>query len=108
MRGYPVLGNLVEIIRAIDKQQTGLVIVTPPAGMQTFMTDCLREKLFGYADRFLGNRKTIGTTESELLGIIVVHTICAGHNESPTTICDPYECRRYPQVGIPSERYPEF
>lgn len=72
-----VLDNVLEDISGRDKSPTGSTLLTPLACMQTFITDCLPEKLVAYANRVLRHRERDGTTMSELRGIVVLHALCA-------------------------------
>ena len=106
-----VLNNVIDDIRSRQNPEThgrsDDVTITPLACFQTFVTDCLLEKLVSFANRVLLYRRRKLTDRMELQGIIILHALCAMYNESPTTVSDPAEHENVFQMGIAAERYHE-
>lgn len=71
----------------------------------TFLSDCLLEKLRYVTNRVLHERNNRSTTKNELLGLVVLHILCASYNECPTVVYDPSEGDHFFKMGISSERY---
>lgn len=67
------------------------ILVTPLSCVMTFLSDFLLEKLRYVATRVMHERKKRSTTKKELLGLVVLHIICASCHECPTVVCDPSE-----------------
>ena len=80
-------------------------LLTPLSCMQTFVTECLLEKLQYVANRVLHERKKAPTTKKEILGMLILHILCASYNESPTTVCDPLESGHFFQMCLSAARY---
>ena len=81
--------------------------ITPLSCVQTFISDCLLEKLRCFANRSLHQQGKRLTTGNELFGLVILHTLCASYDESPTTVCDKRESENFFQMGMASERYHE-
>ena len=64
------------------------VKVTPLQCLRSFVNDCLLEKLRYSANRALHKRQKKPTNKNELLGLLILHVLCASYNESPTVICN--------------------
>lgn len=80
-------------------------VVTPLSCLQSFVSDCLLEKLSYGANRVLHQNRQKGTSKEELLGLIIIHVLCAAYDESPSTICDASQGDFFFQMGIEAERY---
>ena len=76
--------------------------------LQTFISDCLLEKLRYLASRALHQQGKKHKTASEPLGLIILHNFCASYDESPRTVCDRAESENLFQMGINSDRYYDF
>lgn len=64
---------------------------TPLEFLLSFVSDCLLEKLRYSATRVLHLRWHKATTEEELLGLFILHVLCAFYDASPTTVCNDEE-----------------
>ena len=83
------------------------ITITPLSSVLTFLSDCLLGKLRCFADRALHQQGKKSTTANELPGLVILHTLCASYNESPTTVCDERESENFFQMDLSSERYHE-
>ena len=83
------------------------ITITPLSCVQTFLSDCLLEKLRCFANRALHQQGRKSTTANKLLGLVILHTLCASYNESPTTVGDERESENFFQIGLSSKRYHE-
>ena len=81
--------------------------ITPLTCVQTFISECLLEKLRCFANRVLHHQRKKLTTANELLGLLILHTLCASYDESPSTVCNQAESDNFFQMGIAADRYHE-
>ena len=73
--------------------------------IRTFLPESLMENLAAVANRGLRLRRQLPTSAHEMLGIIILHVLCASYDESPRTVCDLAESEHFFQIEITSERY---
>ena len=103
------LDNIIEDIRSRSESVDGDCgegdSVTPLRCLKTFISDCLLEKLRYGANRVLHRMKKTLTTKEELLGLVVLHVLCAAYDESPSTVCDMSQGDFFFQMGLTAERY---
>ena len=59
--------------------------------LQSFVSDCLLEKLRYNANRVLHVLRHKATTKENILGPLIMHVLCASHDASPTTVCNDEE-----------------
>lgn len=108
----PVLDNVISYIHSKALRDTAAgdssLNTTPLLCLQTFTSDCLLETLSYLAHRALPHQGKQPTTANELLGLIILHTLCASYDESPKTVCDGNESETFFQMGIASDRYYDF
>ena len=81
------------------------VNLTPFSCVQTFVSDCLLEKFRYGANRVLYQQGKAGTTKEELLGLLILHVLCAAYGESATTLCDVRKGDFFFEMRIKADRY---
>ena len=73
--------------------------------VRTFLPDSILEKLAAIANQGLRLRKKPATTAHEMLGLIILHVLCANYDEAPVTVCNPNEAGNFLQIGFSAQRY---
>ena len=85
------LRTLHASVEVLDLDEMAERPITRLEDVKTFLSDSLLEKLAAVANRGLCLRGKRPTTSHEIIGLIVLHVLCASYNESPTTVCDSEE-----------------
>ena len=73
--------------------------------LRTFIPDSLLEKLKAVANRALHSRGQKRTTVQEVLGLLVLHVLCASYNEAPSVVCDAKMSDFFFHMGLTAARY---
>ncbi|CDF34053.1 unnamed protein product [Chondrus crispus] len=73
--------------------------------LRTFILDSLLEKLKAVANRALHSRGQKLTTVQELLGLLVLHVLCASYNEGPSVVCGAKMSDFFFHMGLSAARY---
>jgi B-box zinc finger len=82
-------------------------IMSPMTVIQTFLPRHLLEQISAQCNLVLSASEKPAVTPEELLGVFILHMLCASYGESPNTVCSRKEIDFFFQMGISSRRFYE-
>lgn len=69
------------------------------------LPESLLQRVREHINNFLSNERKDLVSSSELLGVLLLHMLCASYGESPAVVCSQHEWNSYLQLGFSVKRY---